>query len=411
MLAGRRVAEVNTLTEAPVPYPFPSPPSIFHPSPELGELQRTRPVAQFQLADGRTGWLATRSDDVRQVLTDQRFSRAAANDPDVPDIGPGAEAAGSIIGMDPPEHTRLRRLVAGAFTARRVEALRPRVAVLVDKLIDDLLKQPQPADLVEGFSLPLPVQVICELLGVPAHDRHTFHEWSDAVLGDASRDPEQAALAFGQLAMYFAGLIAAKRAQPGDDLLTALIAARDADDRLSEEELVVLGITLLVAGHETTANQINMMLVTLHEFPEQWEQLRAEPTGIPQAVEELMRFVQLGEAGAAFPRVATEEVDLGGVRIPAGAAVLPVLTVANRDPALVTDPDRLDVTRGLSTHLSFGAGVHHCLGAQLARMELQEALRGLVTRLPQLRIATPVADLHFKKGMIVRSLRALPVRW
>ncbi len=405
------LAETSAPAEAPVPFPFPAPPSIFHPAPELKDLQRTRPVARFRLPDGRTGWLVTRYDDVRQVLVDPRFSRARAFGPDVPDTGLGQAAADSILGMDPPEHTRLRRLVAGAFTARRVEALRPRVAKLVDDLIDRLRTRPQPADLVENFSLPLPVQVICELLGVPEEDRHVFHDWSDTLLGDTSRDPAEIAAAFGQLAEYFGRLIAVKRAQPADDLMTALIAARDAQDRLSEEELVRLGITLLIAGHETTANQINMFLLTLHEHPEQVAHLRAHPEAIPQAVEELMRFAQLGAVGAGLPRVTTAEVELGGVRLPAGAAVIPVLTAANRDPALIDDPDRLDVARTHTTHLGFGAGVHHCLGAQLARMELQEALRGLLTRLPRMEIAAPVDELVFKDGMIIRSLRALPVRW
>jgi cytochrome P450 len=397
--------------EEPIAFPFPPPPSIFHPAPELKELQRDRPVVRFQLPDGKTGWLVTRYEDVRQVLIDPRFSRAAASGPDVPDTGLGQASTDSILGMDPPEHTRLRRLVAGAFTARRVEALRPRVAKLVDELIDHLLTQPQPADLVENFSLPLPVQVICELLGVPAEDRHVFHGWSDSVLGDTSRDPQEIAAAFGQLAQYFGGLIAVKRAQPADDLMTALIEARDAQDRLSEEELVRLCLTLLIAGHETTANQINIFLLTLHEYPEQLERLRAHPEVIPQAVEELMRFAQLGAVGAGLPRVTTEEVELGGVLLPAGAAVIPVMTAANRDPAAVADPDRLDVTRPQTAHLGFGAGVHHCLGAQLARMELQEALRGLLGRLPRMELVTPVDELVFKDGMIVRSLRALPVRW
>jgi len=405
------MAEPSTVDDKPVAFPFPSPPSIFHPAPQLKDLQRSRPVARIQLPDGKTGWLVTRYDDVRQVLTDPRYSRAAATGPDVPDTGLGQAAADSILSMDPPEHTRLRRLVAGAFTARRVEALRPRAAQIVDELIDHLLTQQQPADLVENFSLPLPVQVICELLGVPAEDRHVFHEWSDTVLSDTSRDPADIQHAFGQLGEYFGGLIAAKRAQPADDLMTALINARDAQDRLSERELVQLCFSLLIAGHETTANQINMILLNLHEFPEQLQRLQANPETIPQAVEELMRFVQLGNVGAGLPRVTTEEVELSGVRIPAGQAVIPVMTVANRDPSIVADPDKLDVRRPPSSHLAFGAGVHHCLAAQLARMELQEALRGLLGRLPKLELAAPVAELTFKDGMIVRSLHTLPVRW
>jgi len=315
---------------------------------------------------------------------------------------------------------------------------------------------------------------------VPARDRQIFHEWSDTILGDISRDPASIETAFADLSSYFAGLIATKRAEPQDDLMTALIEARDAQDRLTEEELVRLGLTLLIAGHETTANQINLFLLALHEFPEEldrllgdWQhdpedmeralddikdyfhtliadkrahptddlmtaliaghettanqinlfllallrhpdelaRLRAEPRLIPQAVEELMRFVQLGTVGAGLTRVTTEEVELSGVRIPAGAAVIPAMAVANRDPEAAADPDRLDLTREQFTHLGFGAGVHHCLGAQLARMELQEALRGLLARMPRLTIDVPVDQLSFKEGIVVRSVCALPVRW
>ncbi|WP_412752920.1 cytochrome P450 [Krasilnikovia sp. M28-CT-15] len=405
------LAGPSATPEAPIPFPFPPSPSIFHPQPELAELRQNRPVAQVQLPDGKTAWLVTRYEDVRQVLIDPRFSRAAATGPAVPDVGLGQAAADSILSLDPPDHTRLRRLVAGAFTARRAEALRPRVTKLVDELIDRLLTLPQPADLVENFSLPLPIQVICELLGVPTADRHLFREWSDTVMSDTTRDPREIDAALEQLGEYFGRLIASKRAKPDDGLITALIAARDEQDRLTEKELVRLCFTLLVAGHETTANQINMFLLTLHEYPEQLERLRARPESIPQAVEELMRFVQLGSGGAGLPRVTTEDVELSGVRIPAGSAVFPVMSAANRDPAAMADPDRLDVTRSLTAHLGFGAGPHHCLGAQLARLELQEALRGLLTRMPGMRIAVPVEELPFKEGMLLNSLRTLPVRW
>lgn len=393
-----------------VEFPFPAGDSLFHPVPELARVQRDRPVAPFRGPDGRSGWLVTRFADVRQVLVDPRFSRAQALGPDVPDLGL-APTSGGILSMDPPGHTRLRRLVAGAFTARRVEALRPRVAHIVGELIDGLEAAGSPADLVERFSLPLPVRVICELLGVPAEDQPLFHSCSERMLGLSTGDPQSAPAALAELTAYLATLISLKRAEPADDLMTALIQARDDRDRLSENELVRLCATLLVAGHETTANQINMMLLTLHEHPDQLELLRKQPDRLPQAVEELSRFVQLGSAGAAMPRVATEEVRRGDVVLPPGAAVFPMIAVANRDPGLTADPDRLDLTREAAPHLAFGAGVHHCLGAQLARLELQEALRGLLTRLPDLRIDTPVDELRFKDGMIVRSLHHLAVRW
>src|SRR6266542_316990 len=393
-----------TFEHTPIQFPFPSPPTLYHPAPEFASLREERP-------DGKTGWLVTRHADVRQVLIDPRFSRAAASTPDAPQTMLAALNTDSVMSLDPPEHTRLRKLVARAFTARRVEELRPRVAKLVDELLDALEAEPRPVDLVEHFSLPLPVAVICELLGVPASDRPKFHALSDTLMSDAQVDPMHVGAAFGEFATYFAGLIAGKRAEPADDLLTALIAARDEEDRLSERELVVLGIGLLLAGHETTANQINMFLLTLLHHPEQLAYLRANLDAIAPAVEELMRFVQLGDGGAAFPRVTTEEVELSGVTLPAGVAVLPVLSAANRDPAAFADPDRLDLTRTDNPHVGFGAGVHHCLGAQLARMELQEALRGVLRRLPGLRVAVPDSELRFKSGMIIRSLETLPVTW
>jgi cytochrome P450 len=398
------------MPDQPIAYPFPPPPTLYEPAPQYARLREHQPVAQVTMPDGRTAWLVTGHAEVRQVLVDQRFSRAAASGPDGPQTGL-VIANDSIIAMDPPEHTRLRRLVARAFTARRVEELRPRVAKLVDELLDTVETLPRPVDLVEHFSLPLPVQVICELLGVPASDRHTFHAWSDTLMSDFRRDQGEIRTAFREISEYFGGLIAHKRAEPADDLVTALIAARDEQDRLSEHELVNLSLGLLIAGHETTANQINMFLLTLLRHPDDWARLRADPDVIPQAVEELMRFVQLGEGGTSLPRVTTEEVELGGVTLPAGAAVLPVMAAANRDPAVFESPDRLDLSRTEIPHLGFGAGVHHCLGAQLARMELQEAMRGLLRRVPDVRIAVAESELRFKPGMVVRSLEALPVTW
>ncbi|MCP2321751.1 cytochrome P450 [Hamadaea flava] len=395
----------------PVEFPFTEPPSLYHPAPELGELREECPVAPVVFPDGATAWLVTRHTDVRQVLTDPRFSRAHAVAGEV-EMGLGRLASESILGLDPPEHTRLRRLVAGAFTARRVEQLRPRVTAIVDDLLLALRKQPQPADLVAGFSLALPVRVICDLLGVPESDQHRFHGWSDAAMGDRTRDPWIMMAAFASLQGYLTELIAEKRAHPADDLMTALIDARDNADRLSEAELVNLGVSLLIGGHETTANQIVMILLTLRAHPEQWAALRADPSRVPAAIEELMRFTQLGGGAGGIARVTTEPVELSGVTIPAGQAVLPALASANRDPRAFVDPDTLDLHRGDSHgHLGFGAGVHHCLGAQLARMELQEALAGILRTLPGFAIDLDDADIAFKPTMILRSVASLPVRW
>jgi cytochrome P450 len=379
------------------------------PVPEIRKLSDGRPVFRAELPDGRIVWLVSGYENVRQMITDPRFSRARAVAPGRAQQGFEMFAADSINGMDPPEHTRLRKLVASAFTARRVAAMRPRVASIVDELLDALLAGPQPADLVSGFSLPLPAQVICEMLGVPAEDTERFHTWSDTVMGDWQRDSDEIMAALVELFGYFGRLIALKRSQPTNDLTSALIAARDDADRLSEDELTVLCCTLLVGGHETTANQINLSLLLLLDHPAELAKLRADPSLIPGAVEELLRFSRLG--GLAPTRVTTEDTDIGGVTIPAGEEVIPLFATANRDPSVFPDPERFDVSRDAASHLSFGAGVHHCVGAQLARVELQEAFRGLIGRLPGLRLAVPASELRFKPGMAIHSLRELPVLW
>jgi cytochrome P450 len=272
-----------------------------------------------------------------------------------------------------------------------------------------LLRQPQPADLVSSFALPLPVQVICEMLGVPAGDMEQFHAWSDTVMSDWDRDSDQVMTAILDIYGYFGKLIAAKRAKPADDLMTALIAARDSGDKLSEEELTTLGSTILISGHETTASNISSSLVLLLGHPDQLATLRGDPALIPGAVEEFVRYVQLGSA-VPPARMAREDVQLGDVTIPAGEVVLPMFHAANRDPSVFSEPDTFDVTRPPGSHLAFGAGAHYCIGAQLARMELQEAFRGLL-RIPGLRLAIPAADLKFKPGMAVYSLMELPVSW
>ena len=378
------------------------------PVPEIRTISGGRPVFRAELPDGRIVWLVTGYENVRQMIIDQRFSRALAVAPG--QARPGFEmfASGSISGMDPPGHTRLRKLVASAFTARRVEALRPRVAGIVSELIDAMAGR-QPADLVAGFSLPLPAQVICEMLGVPAADTDQFHAWSDIIIGDWQRDADQIMTALAGLYGYFGALIETKRARPADDLMSALIAARDEDDRLSEQELTVMCCTVLIGGHETTASQINLSLLLLLDHPGEVARLRADPGLIPAAVEELLRCSRLGSLPPA--RVTTEDVQIGGVVIPAGEQVIPLYGTANRDPSVFGDPDRFDVTRDAASHLSFGAGVHHCLGAQLARVELAEAFRGLIGRLPGLRLAVPASELEFKPGMAIHSLRELPVRW
>lgn len=396
--------------DTPVAYPFPRP-SLYHPSPVFDDLRADSPVVRISTPDGNHAWLVSRYDDVRKVLTDNRFSRAAAAGPGIPLAGLGRLARESMLGLDPPEHSRLRKLVSGAFTMRRVEELRSDVTKLVDQLLTEMGALPRPVDLVENFSLQLPVQVICELLGVPLDDRHHLHRWSDTVMGDWQQNPTELDVALAQLEDYFAEQIAAKRARPTEDLMSALIAARDQQDRLSERELVVLCLGLLIAGHEQTVSQISMSLLALLHHPDQFDRLHANPDLVPQAVEELLRFVQLSDGGGTLPRVTTEEVEIAGTVLPAGSVVMVATNSANRDESRFTESDRLDLTRTESRHIAFGAGVHHCLGAPLARMELQEALRGLLRHMPGVRVAVSDSDLQFKRGLFIRSLESLPVTW
>ncbi|MEV0699408.1 cytochrome P450 [Saccharopolyspora sp. NPDC050389] len=395
-------------TTEPRTYPF-SAADKLNLDPLYARLREQEPLTRIQLPYGEAAWLATRYEDTKIVLGDPRFSRAAAVDHDEPRLRPSGPQGG-LLSMDPPDHTRLRKLVAKAFTARRVEQLRPRTQEIADGLVDRMVERGEPVDLVEEFALPLPITVICELLGVPYADRGDFRVWSDAFLSTTKLTPEQVTDYIDKMFGYIAGLIAQRREEPADDLLSALIAARDEQDKLSEHELVRLASGILVAGHETTATQIPNFVYVLLTHPAQLAELRADLDVVPQAVEELMRYVPLG-VGAGFPRYATEDVELGGALVRAGEAVMVSASAANRDEAVFSDPEQLDLTRREATHLGFGHGPHHCLGAQLARLELQVALRTLLTRLPGLRFATSAEDVEWKSGMLVRGPQRMLLTW
>ncbi|MGI5221085.1 cytochrome P450 [Nocardia sp. CA-290969] len=391
-------------------YPFGAPVRLDM-DPLYAKLRREEPVSRVELPYGGQGWLVTRYDDVRTVLADPRFSRAATVDrEDVPRATPAPTRPDSLLSMDPPEHSRLRKLVAKAFTGRRVAELRPRTRRIVDDKLTELERHGAPADLVQGFALPLPVTVICEMLGVPPQDQHRFRDFSDAILSTTAYTREQIETARDSLETYLAEQVALRRERPTDDLLGALVAARDDEDRLSERELVNLGVGILIAGHETTANQIANFTYVLLTQREYWDQLRADPELIPGAVEELLRHTQLG-AGGGQPRIATEDVVLSGVTVRAGDAVFVHTQAANRDESVFDDPETLDLTRRHNPHVAFGYGAHHCLGAQLARVELQVALEALVERFPGLRLAVPVEEIPWKSGLLVRGPEKLLVAW
>ncbi|MCX5384099.1 cytochrome P450 [Streptomyces sp. NBC_00083] len=396
---------MTTADTAPLAYPFNTSDGI-----QLADAyERVRELPgllRVQMPYGESAWLVTRYADARLVLGDQRFSRAEGALHDEPRQSEGRTNSG-ILGMDPPDHTRLRSLVARAFTVRQAEKLRPQVRELTASLLDDLEAAGPPADLVDTYALPLPVAVICRLLGVPTEDRPRFRVWSDAALSTSSLTAAEFEANREELRAYMGELIALHRQEPRDDLMTALIEARDGGDRLSELELVDLCVAVLVAGHETTASQIPNFTLTLLEHPDQLARLRARPDLVANAVEELLRFVPLG-SGASQPRYATEDVEVGGTLVRAGTPVLVATGAANRDALRFTAPGVLDIAREGNQHLGFGHGVHHCLGAPLARLELQEALSALIIRFPGLKLA---GDVTWKSEMLVRGPRVMPVAW
>ena len=402
-------ANTGVVSQAPLSYPFSR--IRLEPDPQYAQLRRTEPVCRVQLPYGPPAWLVTEYHLTKAVLGDARFSRAAAVGRDNPresavDISQVAE---SVLSMDPPEHTRIRKLVGKAFTPRRVEALRPRAAEIASGLLDDMMSAGAPADLVDGFSFALPAIVICELLGIPEGDRLVFRGWANAIVSTTAATSVQEQDAYLHLVSYIADLIAERRARPGADMLTGLVQARDKDDRLSESELLILAMALLVAGHETTAHQITNMTYTLLTHPAQLLQLREQPELLPVAVEEMLRFNVFGSAINA--RIATTDIELGNVLVRAGDPVLCSRSSANRDETVFGRPDELDFTRDPNPHVAFGYGPHFCLGANLARLELQVALGTILSRLPGVRIAVPEDSLTWHDGTVMRGLAAFPIVW
>jgi len=389
-------------------FPFDIPPSI-DVVPEFERLRSEAPVTRVRLSTGGEAYLVARYDDVRRVYADPLFSRARLVEPDQPVLLPGNKLPHVLLNTDAPEHTRLRKLVTRAFTARAVERMRPRVEEITEDLIDGLLEVGPPADAVADFALPLPAALIAELMGIPRGDVTRLQRWLEHILSVSAHTPEETQTAVGELTGYLVQLIATKRDHPGEDLTSALIQVRDAGDQLSEPELIFMLHLLLAGGYETTATLLPNALITLFRNRDQWDRLCDDPTLVPLAVEELLRYVPITRSG--LERVATEDVELSGVTVPAGTTVLPLVNAAHFDPALVPDPQRLDVTRPPSPHLGFGHGIHHCVGASLGRLELATALTALVTRMPELHLAGPEADVAWKQGLITRGPLELSVAW
>ena len=389
-----------------------------NPFPLFAQVRELGAVHEVTLADGHQAWLVVRYDAVRAALNDPRLSKdmhaALATGADLVAEGlPGPAFARHMLSVDPPDHTRLRRLVSGTFSPRRVEALRPRVQVIVDDLLDQIAAQGPESrvDLVAAYAFPLPFTVICELLGVPEPERDALGRGLAGMLVPTST-PAQYARAKeasdGVVAML-GELVRTKQQQPGDDLVTGLINARDGEERLDNQELLSTIFQLIVAGHDTTTSLIGNGVVALLRNPNQLAQLRNDSASIAAAVEELLRY-DAPVPHATF-RYAIEPVTIGDVTIPAGAQVVIGLAAANRDPDRYANPELLDMDRAESRHLAFGHGIHHCLGAVLARMEGQLAIASLLARFPEFRLAVPVEELHWDHGdgLVLRGLAELPV--
>jgi len=357
-------------------------------------------------------WVLTRYDDVVAALRDPRLAKEAIASFVAARFGAPVPAMGlSMLDRDPPDHTRLRGLVSKAFTPRVVEGLRPRIQQIVDGLLDGVAARGS-MDLIEEFAYPIPVVVICEMLGVPVEDHERFKGWSldiarglDLIwLGPDSEVGRRSVTARQALADYFRGLIAQRRAAPRNDLLSGLIAAEEAGDKLNEIELLATCILLLIAGHETTVNLIGNGTLALLQHRDQLQGLQRDPGLVASAVEELLRFDGPVQRTARIP---SEDVTFGGRTIAKGEMVMPFIGAADRDPAQFPEPDRLDIGRADNRHIAFGWGIHFCLGAPLARIEGQIAINTLVRRLPKLELAT--AQPEYRQSLTLRGLKALPV--
>ncbi|MCA1670721.1 MAG: cytochrome P450 [Actinobacteria bacterium] len=396
---------MTTATSSVPSLPF-ARPSPLEPPGELARLRAEAPVSRVHSTTGEPAWLVTRYDDARAVLSDRRFALA------LPGVTDAEQATNDSLFQEPPGHTRLRRLVTAAFTPRRVAGLRSRTTEIATGLVADMATRERPVELMEAFAFPLPITVIGELLGIPATERESFRAWSNALMslpapGGATDDP---GTGWESLSHQVRSLIARKRDHPGDDLLSALITVRDTDaERLSEAELVMMAITLIMAGYLTTsvATGLGTILLTGHD---QLPRLATDPALVPTAVEEVLRFQT---AGGDMARVATEALELAGVQIPAGDKVVISLTSANRDERRFADPDRFDITRTDNPHLTFGHGIHHCLGAALARMELQVVFTTLAAQLPDLRLAVRPEELAWQRSELFGDEwpQAIPVTW
>lgn len=399
----------NPVSGCPRHYPFHRPSAIELP-PVYTKLREDEPVAQVILPSGDIGYIVSRYDDAKLVLSDPRFSRAAMVAEGAPKLTAAPMPPNSLFSTDPPQHSRLRKLVTAEFTAKRTRNLEPRIQELTDALLDEMAGyQGGPVDLNQVLAFPLPVQVICELLGVPFEDREKFRDWSNAIVSLTTHTAEEMMQQRLEMAGYIYELVGRRRENPGDDLLSALIQAHDEKDALDQAELVVMAMTILVAGHETTVSMIGACVLTVLRHPEYLARAVADPDAVGAMVPELLRVNPIGDGGPM--RITTEDVEIAGTVIPAGSAVLAAVCSANRDPRVFEKSEEFYPDRDTNPHLAFGHGIHFCLGASLAIAELRITVSSLFRRFPTLRLATDIDNLAMKQGMLVHGLKELPVAW
>jgi cytochrome P450 len=367
------------------------------------------PLQHLTLFTGVPVWLVTGYAETRELLAHPDVVRSPMDGPhrDTIEDELVSRTERHMLGANPPDHTRLRKLVTAAFTRRRIDALEPRIREIATGLLDEMAAAGDRTDLVEAYSYPLPITVICELIGIPPVRREDFRQWSSVFVNASMHTAEEYVEATTLMLGFVHDLIEEKQAAPADDLLSGLITARDGGDRLSEDELTSMIFLLLAAGHETTVSLITNGVHALLRHPEQLALLQAEPDRLPAAVEELLRYD--GPLQAAIPYIARAPIEIAGERIDAGEVIVFALLPANRDPRRIDRPAELDITRTENAHLAFGHGIHHCLGAPLARLEGRIALGLLFERFPNLRLAEPERDPARTPGLLMNAIRELPV--
>jgi pentalenic acid synthase len=382
----------------------------FQPPPEYTALGDHAPVARIRLFDGSIAWAVTGYAETRKVLADPATYSSDRSHPGFPMLmamPPEARKIRNLITMDPPEHTLRRRMIISDFTARRLKEFRPQLQASADELIDAMLAKEQPADLVADYALPFASIAICLLLGVPYEDREFFEERSRRLVQAGAT--AAAAMPYIELLQYMGRLIAKKQREPHDDLLGRLVTEHLNTGVLSRKETADFAILLLAAGHATTAGMVGIGTALLLENPDQLALIREDPSKLPRAIEELLRYLTVADLTA--PRVAKARTTLGGQQIEEGDGIMLVLSVANRDPVAFTEPDRLDLTRAEAAHVAFGHGPHQCIGANLSRLELEVAYETLFRRIPTLELAEPMDSLKEPEGSLLPRIKRLPVRW